>query len=448
MTKIDLSVLTDEELASELARRRATRQLDADATAMEDDAEDFGHRLAHEEFGVFLDEKTKSEDGSRKKCPRCGALCRVRERKVRRTVRSTTGVHEFRRNRHFCEQCRAGFFPLDIELGLPDEGEVTSKLEGRILDLGLHAPFEAAAERWQLHHPFEISENQVRLVVDRVGRRAEQTSPALLAEELRPVESATATSLVVATDGSMIPTRGRDSWREVKLGVVYRGEHHMRGAKRGLISQARYVAHLGNVEGFKAELDVALLAERADDVPTVGWLGDGAPWIWNLADEICPNAIQVLDFYHAVEYASTVAKELFPKDDVIRRLWLSRVETLLYTGQISLLFEELEACLFLTRGHQREQLKRVIGYYRENERRIDYPRYRALGLPCGSGVVESGHGHVLQPRMKLTGQRWDPIRAARLARLRAAAATAGPARVHSALCRAAARSQDLTTLAA
>ena len=47
-------------------------------------------------------------------------------------------------------------------------------------------------------------------------------------------------------------------------------------------------------------------------------------------------------------------------------------------------------------------------------------RYRAVGLPCGSGAVESAHRHVLQKRMKLAGQHWIPDRADRLAQLRAA----------------------------
>ncbi|MGA1564480.1 MAG: ISKra4 family transposase, partial [Pontimonas sp.] len=441
--KTDLSALTDDELAAELARRRGMRQLGADATTMEDAAEDFAHRMAHDEFAVFLVEKSRTEDNSPKRCPRCGAQCRVRERAVQRKVRSTTGEHTLRRNRHFCEACRSGFFPLDQELDLPDEGELTSKLESRILDVGLHSPFEEAAERWRVHHLCPISENLVRRVVDRVGRRAEQTSAIHLAEELRPLAPEPAQVLVVATDGSMVPTRGEDSWREVKLGVVYRGEHHASKGRRGLISQARYVAHLGDVAGFKADLDTVLAVERADCTPTIAWLGDGAPWNWNLADEICPTAIQVLDMYHAVEYAADVARNLFSDDDVSRGLWLARIKALLWNGQREILFEELEACLFLVEGEDRERLKKVIGYYRTNEKRIDYASFRALGLPCGSGVIESGHRHVLQARMKLTGQHWDPKRAARMAKLRAAVATSGPARVHGALSRAAARSLEL-----
>ena len=64
---------------------------------------------------------------------------------------------------------------------------------------------------------------------------------------------------------------------------------------------------------------------------------------------------------------------------------------------------------------------------------MQYSRFRELGLPVGSGLVESAHRHVLQARMKRAGQRWSLVRGRRMARLRAAYRTAGARRFHSAL---------------
>ncbi len=50
---------------------------------------------------------------------------------------------------------------------------------------------------------------------------------------------------------------------------------------------------------------------------------------------------------------------------------------------------------------------RAIGYFEENQGRMNYPAYRAQGLPIGSGVVESGCKHVVADRLKRTGMRWD-----------------------------------------
>ena len=72
-------------------------------------------------------------------------------------------------------------------------------------------------------------------------------------------------TLVVEVDGAMVPTRGADPWREVKVGLVARGEHFVQNKGRGLVTQARFVARLGDYEGFKQVLTDALTLERAAD---------------------------------------------------------------------------------------------------------------------------------------------------------------------------------------
>ena len=72
----------------------------------------------------------------------------------------------------------------------------------------------------------------------------------------------------------------------------------------------------------------------------------------------------------------------------------------------------------LHRAEQLAALDDVVGYYRTNEKRMRYRQFRSLGLPVGSGIVESAHRHVLQVRMKRAGQRWGMVRARRMVRLR------------------------------
>jgi len=74
------------------------------------------------------------------------------------------------------------------------------------------------------------------------------------------------------------------------------------------VTEARYVAHLGTVEHFKEHMREALRVEKATQAQEIVWLGDGAHWNWNMADELIPTAIQILDPMHAIEHASTCAK--------------------------------------------------------------------------------------------------------------------------------------------
>jgi hypothetical protein len=327
---------------------------------------------------------------------------------------------------------------LDHALGLAGEGEATTELEKRILDFGVNDTFEGAAQRWNVHYPSEISENLVRMVVDRVGRLAVDAEPEALQSAMVSLKKP-AQLLVVEADGGMLPMRGKDQWREAKLGAVVRGEHYTPGSSKraGYFSEARYVAHVGGVDTFKSRLDAALIAEQADQATTVAWVGDGAPWIWNMADEICPSAIQVLDWPHAVGHVVDCGKAVLGDDDPTLALWVERAKSLLWEGQVGTLLQELEACLFLCRGKRRTAISDLIRYCTNNRARMNYAAFRIKGIPVGSGMIESAHKHVLQVRMKRAGQHWDPERADRMATLRAAYRTAGPARFYTAIRRAA-----------
>lgn len=431
--KRDLSDLSEEELVAELARRRAAGRLEMDNLAFELSTEADARGAGAQAMQAYLDAQAAAQTTTSQPCPRCGAACRVRRRSVARTVRSRHGEHELARHYHYCERCAQGFYPLDVALGLADEGELTSRMEQVVLDLGLHGTFAEAADRFALHHGGTISENLVRRVVDRVGRCA-QAQPTL-GTQLRASAAQPPETLVVEVDGSMIPTRGADPWREVKVGLVARGEHFVDNKGRGLVTQARFVARLGDHVGFKQALTDALTLERAWECPRLVVLGDGAPWVWTLADEVCHGATQILDYPHAIEHATEAARVIFGTDEGLVTLWTRTVERLLWEGRVDDLVYEVEACIFSARGAARQALVNLARYYRTNATRMHYSDYRAAGLPCGSGAVESAHRHVLQKRMKLAGQHWSPDRADRLAQLRAALATCGPAALYPAIRR-------------
>lgn len=116
------------------------------------------------------------EDGSPKACPSCGRLTKVHTKNVGRSVETLHGQLTLTRQYHYCRECRVGFYPRDAELGLPEDGAVSLELERRILDFGINGPYEECAERWNLHYPhMPLSANQFRQVVERVGKRAEQS---------------------------------------------------------------------------------------------------------------------------------------------------------------------------------------------------------------------------------------------------------------------------------
>lgn len=429
-----LGSLSDADLLREVARRRLAKG-NFDIDAIEELAGAAQRDLGEETLAAAM-AALPPEDDKPKACPKCRQLVPVKAKNRLRHILTTAGELRLTRNYHYCSHCSLGFAPRDAELNLPEEGEVSSAMERRILDFGINDTFESVAERWSIHFPTSISSNLVRRVVDRVGLRCESAhSEEALQQACREKPEEPAAMLTVATDGSMLLTR-EASWKEVKVGVVARGGFMPPGEERPRrrVEDARYVAVLGGQHEFKKAMAAALAVERADEVSTVVWLGDGARENWTLASELAPFAIQVLDVPHAVHWAMLSGKSLLGEGHCLLPQWEARIHQLLDADSPEAAIQELMDCLeFASTAEQLAALDDVVGYYRANEKRMRYRTFRSLGLPIGSGIVESAHRHVLQVRMKRAGQRWGMVRARRMVRLRAAYRTAGAVRFHRAI---------------
>lgn len=372
-----------------------------------------------------------------KLCPKCGRRTPVKAKDRERTIRTLVGAVTLRRNYHYCDGCQVGFYPVDRTLALPEEGELTSEMEKRVLDFAITDVYGDCAARWRVHYRHSLSEQLFRNVVSRVGAHCESADQERLQAELKPSPEKLADVLVVEVDGSYLPIRGIEPWKEAKVGVIY---HHDEATKAPVPGTARYVAVVNGLGEFAPVFEDALRVEKAEEVYTVLWLGDGAIHNWRLAEQLLPNAIQILDWYHAVKHAVDCGKVLLGEEDPMLPLWQKRCEQLLAAGEPDALIAELMSCVALLPSRGRAErltaLDDLIRYYRTNAHRMRYASFREAGWPIGSGAAESAHRHVLQVRMKRAGQRWAMRNARRMANLRAAYRTAGPADFYEAIRRA------------
>jgi len=148
-------------------------------------------------------------------------------------------------------------------------------------------------------------------------------------------------------------------------------------------------------------------------------LGDGAEWIWNLAGLI-PNRVEILDWYHADEHISEVARALYGEgSDKAEKFRAIQLERLADDG----VDDVIQALRFLA-PHQRSAAKKkalseLEGYLTKNRLRMQYKTFKARGFHIGSGCVESAVSHVIQQRMKRVGMRWRAAGADALIALRA-----------------------------
>jgi len=288
-----------------------------------------------------------------------------------------------------------------------------------------------------LRPPF--SAKLFRTVADRVGRRAELADERLLQHKaLKPAGRDERQRLNVLTDGSMLPATG-GRWKEAKVGVLLRDQDRLSrlDANRNVVARARYTAVWDGQEELKEVMRAALDVERWQSYAEVVWLGDGARCIWNMAEVLCPTAIQILDIGHAIENGMKCGKALLGESHPLLELWEKRLRSLVDAGNTNATIHELMDCMLVATDDELEPIDDLVRYYRHNAERMKYPEFLAKGLMIGSGVVESAHRHVLQSRMKRSGQHWSEEHGRRMVKLRYLYRTAGADRFYDAINRAA-----------
>jgi hypothetical protein len=210
----------------------------------------------------------------------------------------------------------------------------------------------------------------------------------------------------------MILTR-KQGWKEVKLGRLFaEADHHQQG-QRGRIAASAYVAHLGSKAAFLPMFEQALA--RADYQELV-LVGDGAAWIWEWAERRCPDAVQILDYYHVKQALWRYAKGHFTSQK--RRLaWVDQQQDRLFQDGVDQVIDEVSGQTYRSLVDLKQQ-QSLLTYLQHNRGRMLYGSYRARGLMIGSGPIESAHRNVIQQRLKLAGQRWSPVGAQAVLNLR------------------------------
>jgi hypothetical protein len=212
--------------------------------------------------------------------------------------------------------------------------------------------------------------------------------------------------------------RKGDVYREIKAGAVFRAE---RGPKRSELAPGvyvdtpapgsmRYVARRTAKGGFDWLLYQLARQCGLSQANQVVVVGDGAPWIWNLAAEHFPGAVQILDLYHAKEHVWDVAHAVFGRGTAVGTVWAMHACSLLERGQSEALVSAIEALPPIPPepGQARSIPERAVDYFTTNAQRMRYPVFRAQGMHVGSGIAEAACKTIVSTRAKRSGMRWTP----------------------------------------
>jgi uncharacterized protein UPF0236 len=257
----------------------------------------------------------------------------------------------------------------------------------------------------------KVSSAQVYRVADFYGSKLEG---ALNNERLlEPVKKHEV--LYAQADGSMIQTR-EDGWNEVKLGRIFKSSDciHSEG-KQGWVSHSQYLAHLGGHKKFCRQMD-NLLDDFGPLKERLVFITDGAVWLRNWIEDSFPDAVSILDFYHAAEHLHDFSSQFF-KDKTQELQWTQQQRALLLESKTT---EVITNIGNLGNGKNSAAAK-LVAYFQSNLDRMNYKQYQQIGCGLiGSGAIESAHRTVIQKRMKQSGQRWSIKGAQHMLNLRVA----------------------------
>jgi hypothetical protein len=303
---------------------------------------------------------------------------------------------------------------LGEAIGVSPRGR-SARLERALTDFGCEHSFKHAASRVLEHYGFEIGSSAVRDTTLKHAQRARELLEQEYHKPFRLLPAKGAAQVVAETDGSMVCTvesgkrNGKKprEWKEIRLCA----------AQAQGKAETIYAATFGDVD------EVGLRWGHC--ARSAGWgldsqihaLGDGAEWIRRQTREIFGHQGTFLcDFFHVSEYlgkAAGTCRRQAP--DQWRRIQQKRLKRGTVHKVIAALGEHLEPAEI---AEENAPVRNGHRYLSNRVDCLDYPRALALGLPIGSGMIESGHRHVLQARLKKAGAAWLVQSADRIANLR------------------------------
>ena len=341
-------------------------------------------------------------------CP-CGQFARY-QRLRPATVTTILGRITIHRPYYLCASCGHGQCPLDAQLQMC-AGSRSAALDELLAVLGAtQDSFAEAATVLEQLPLVQVSPNTVLDATEVLGttlaaHQAQVVARTMAGHDVPASPLPRPTRLYITMDGVLAHLHER-GWSEVKIGCCYQTRSRPeRTCPEQLQIRAHslsYISVLTDAQTFGWHLWQEAARRGVREADEVIVVGDGAHWIWNLAETHFPEATQILDWYHASEYIWNAASEVWGENPQQREAWAHRPLDALWDGKVDEVMAELARQV-----SGREAVRAALSYYTTHRRRMDYAGYRARGLQIGSGSVESACKQVVSARLKGAGMIWS-----------------------------------------
>jgi hypothetical protein len=350
----------------------------------------------------------------------CGQHARYAGRRSK-TFESVLGRLALVRAYYHCAACERGFCPRDGALGLGG-GSLSPGVLRMVGRVGAMVSFEEGHELLDELAGVEVATKHVERAAEALGREVAYDERCIV--EPPVADEGVAPTLYLGMAGTGVPVRkeelvgrsgkqpdGSAKTREVKLVTVWSAEG--RDEKGTPVRDPGSITYSAAIESaaqkdtnevpseFAARVGREATRRGFDSVQRRAVLGDGAKWIWNLATEYFPDAIQIVDRFHAKQHLSDVAKSIYGAGSDLGKQWAHERHDELDAGDIEALLRALR-----THSPKDEEARKCLGYIEENRARMRYAEFRAKGLCTSTGVVEAGCKVAIGTRCKRAGMHW------------------------------------------
>jgi hypothetical protein len=346
--------------------------------------------------------------------PECAKQRREGERHYRkRHLQIHSVLGKFSLWRDYFYDGKQGRAPLDEQLGLKDG--ITPGLQRLMSRAGaMSGSFNLASDDLKAYSRLDVPGRSIQ-------RMAAVTGPAVQSwlQNREPVKPDPAPDVMyVSYDGTGIPTTksetqgrkgkqtdGTSKGREVKLGCVFTQLRRVAGQPPDRDPDSTtYVASFDESDDFGGLIRREAILRGMAYAKKVVVLGDGAPWIWEVARVNFRDAVWILDIYHAFEHVNDMAALIYPQESANTghaRKWRKWIKA----GKIDRFIKAISE-LANTMLHKKDEILKALNYFIKNHDRMLYANFRKHGYFIGSGVVEAGCKTVVGKRTKQSGMFW------------------------------------------
>lgn len=352
---------------------------------------------------------------------KCGARMKSRGQKEKR-IKTVLGDITFTRSLYACPSCGAGRIPGDELLDVVRTG-FSPGVRRLMARAGQRDTFKEGRDDLKAFAEIQVTAKEVERVAEGTGQEVEAwqvRERAMLLEGGRREEPHESIPwLYISYDGTGVPmvpweTSGRkgkqpdgsSKTREAKLGCVFtQTKLDREGRPVRDEDSATFIGAIETSIQFGQRIYGEALRRGLEQAGKVALIADGARYNWEIAAMHFPEAIQIVDLYHAREHLHDLCTLLVPQGGP----GLTRLETHWRTwldqGKIQKIIQTAKL-LQPKSGARRKKIEKEIAYFKKNSARMKYADFRAQGLFVGSGVVEAGCKTVISKRLKQSAMKW------------------------------------------